>query len=51
MTVKRLLALAALAFIAWWIIADPHGAAAFFHQAGAWLRHAGTSLAAFISDL
>jgi hypothetical protein len=41
----------AAAFVVWWIISDPHGAAQFAHQAGAFLRHAGTSLATFASGL
>ena len=41
----------AAAFVLWWIIYDPHGAAAFAHHAGAFLKHAGTSAATFASSL
>jgi hypothetical protein len=39
------------AFAVWWVISDPHGAALFVHNAGAFLSHAGTSLSAFASSL
>lgn len=38
-----------LALIIWWIAENPHAAAAFAHQAGAFLRKAATSASTFLS--
>ena len=42
--IRKWLPWLALAFVLWWVISDPHGAAQFAH-------HAGTSLATFASGL
>lgn len=39
------------AFVLWWVITDPHGAAQFARHIGAFISHAGTSLATFASGL
>jgi hypothetical protein len=49
--VKKWLPWLVIAFAVWWITTDPHGAALFVHQAGAFLQHAGRSLATFVSGL
>jgi len=49
--VKKWLPWLLAAFVLWWVITDPHGAALFVHQAGTFLKHAGTSAATFASSL
>ena len=48
---KKLAGWVVLGFILWWVISDPHGAATAVHHAGAFLKHAGTSVATFVSSL
>lgn len=49
--VRKWLPWLALALAIWWIVSDPHGAAAFAHHGEAFLRHAAASLATFASGL
>ena len=39
------------AFVLWWVISDPHGAALFARHAGSGIHHAAVALSTFASSL
>lgn len=49
--IRKLAMWAAVAFVAYYLISDPHGAAGAVHGALAGLKHAGSSLSSFVSGL
>lgn len=48
---KKVLQWALLAFVLWWIVTQPTGAAAFARSAGSWLATAATGAGHFLSAL
>lgn len=51
MTIRKLLGWATLGLVLWWIVTDPHGAAAFTHKLGTFIAEAAHGFSTFFASL